>query len=155
MDMYTKLTLFCLPNMAGAVQRCWSCFDDRRADSHRTVVSPDLTLRLSYALSPMNSTAHRLTVWPRSAAAPAGCLTLPCAATLDNFLTAYKSLATKYQQPYRVKTRACLGAPGYNYVVGCVTNNLPKAGDTLPSTCPFPPRCLYTSGYRTLHCLCS
>ena len=37
----------------------------------------------------------------------------------------YEALRDLYQQPLQVKTHACLGAPGFNYVVGCVTSDLP------------------------------
>ena len=62
-----------------------------------------------------------------TAAAPDGCLgPPPCAATFDEFVTAWYALSAKYVQPRVVKTKMCLGAPGFNFVVGCITASLPQ-----------------------------
>jgi hypothetical protein len=91
-----------------------------------TELAPKLMAQFTGAgATPM--TTSLVTTELSTAAAPDGCLgPPPCAANFDEFIAAWYSLSAKYVTEKTVKTKMCLGAPGFNFVVGCITASLPK-----------------------------
>jgi len=66
--------------------------------------------------------------------------------TWEGYLAAYKVLQDAYRPLMEVNTIACLGAPGFVYVVGCVNSGKPQGGGAAYSTMCKNPPCKGNSG---------